>query len=205
MIDFKRKPRPDKGDEEIKRLIDDVSESDAKRYGYKSEIKGKNTYYYHDEDDPNLEIYNHNEYLIKLMKLLSDCLFDMERAIEIDYNVTASDILERETLGQNQKDMAWYEYWLKIDEDIKHIEARIEISENLLLEDNKIVINGSDLIERITNKYNLEFEYTRFMPVGLIAYDQNKKEIVNISPNDLNHKKLKKMIKELKDSDELKS
>jgi len=203
MRDFKRKPAPKKGDTQIKKLISDISDLDAQRYGYKSEIRSKVTYYYHENNDPYLDIYNDNEYTMKLMKLLSNCLFEMERAIEIETGFTSDEILEDEDLGKSDKEKAWIKYWKKLEADIERIEAWIEVSENLLLKNNRLPLYGEDLIENIKYKHNVEFEYTHFMPVGVIAYDKEKNEIANISPSDLNRKELKKIIRELKEYDEL--
>lgn len=204
MYDYKRKPKLKIDDLEAKEYLENLSELDAKRYGYLKLDKGSKTYYYHKKDD-YLEIYNHNEKLMQLAKNLSNCLFDMEKAIEIDYNVTASDILERETLGQSKRDIAWYMYRLRIDEDINKVETWISHSEEKLLINNKILLQGENLITGMCEKYNLAFEKTRFYPFGIVGYDPKLDRVINVNPENLSIKEVKQMIKELNEADKLKS
>ena len=198
--DFKRKPVLDRA-KIVQPYLDEINDEDAKRYGYQIEVRKKATYYYHDSKDPYRDIYNYNEESMKLAKLLCNCLVDMQRAIEIDYGVNGNEIREKQTLGPKKKDIAWYNYWLKLDQDAERLDNCIMLAENALLENNKNPINADARIEVLTEKYNIAFEYTRFMPVGFIAYDPKKDEILNVSPNELTFKKVKQMIKELKEAE----
>ena len=179
-------------------IIQEMNEDDAKRYGYKIEIKRKSINYYRDKDDPYLDIYRYNEEGMRLLKLLCDCLFDMRRAIEIDYNVETSEIKEKESLGDTPKDLAWFNFWSKIDDDLEKLDNLITIFEKRLLENNKNAINVEEHIEYYMGRYNLIYEDNRFMPAGFIEYDPKKEVIMNISPNDLTKKDVKRMLKEIK-------